>query len=68
LQAQGLHSTQTYPASDERWFKVWGMNLIKNLWYFKRYQRYLQRFETSFSTVSHHKHFDLVEFFNEFSA
>lgn len=68
LQAQGLPSTQTYPPADARWFRVWGLNLLKNLWYFKRYQRYLQRFETSFSTVAHNKHFDLDEFFNDCSA
>lgn len=59
LKAKDLPSTDTYPASDARWFKVWGMNLLKGLWYFKRYQRYLQRFETPFSTVAHPKRFDL---------
>lgn len=68
LQAQGLPSTQTYPASDERWFKVWGLNLLKNLWYFKRYQRYLQRFETPWSTVAHDQRFNVQGIFNDLSA
>lgn len=68
VHGQGLPSTQTYPPANARWFKVWGLNLLKNLWYFRRYQRYLQRFETPFTTVNHNKRFDVMEIFNDLPA
>lgn len=60
LQAKGFDQPKhTYPALSKQMFKAWGLSLIKNIWYFGPYKRYLSRFETPFSVVAHSKRFEI---------
>lgn len=53
------HPKHTYPPFDRQLFKAWSLSLLKNLWYFGRYKRYLSRFETPFSVTAHSQRFEI---------
>jgi lipopolysaccharide biosynthesis glycosyltransferase len=59
LKSTGLNQSETFPKLSKAIFKYWTLSFLKNIWYFKSYRRYLERFDDSLSTQSHPKSFDL---------
>ncbi len=58
---QGVNTCINDTPYDNDSVKKWGVNLLKNLWYFKQYRNYIIRFSNKNSTIAHPKVFGLFD-------
>ena len=59
LESAGHNQSKPFPSLSKPILKSWTLSFLKNIWYFKSYRRYLERFDNSLSTQAHPKSFDL---------